>query len=66
MINAGYIPGELVENGLISRKQLKLLLPVSAMTLWRWEREGRLPPHIVIGRTSFWRVKDIRAFLETA
>jgi predicted DNA-binding transcriptional regulator AlpA len=52
--------------GLISRKQLKQLLPISTMTIWRWQRDGKFPQHVTIGRTSFWRVTDIRAFLDTA
>jgi predicted DNA-binding transcriptional regulator AlpA len=53
-------------DGLISRKQLKKLIPVSTMTIWRWERDGRLPKHVTIGRTSFWRVEEILAVIEAA
>jgi predicted DNA-binding transcriptional regulator AlpA len=51
---------------LISRKQLKKLIPVSTMTIWRWERDGRLPKHVTIGRTSFWRLGQILAVIEAA
>jgi predicted DNA-binding transcriptional regulator AlpA len=56
-----YDPFELAQDRLINRKQLRKLLPISAMTIWRWERDGRLPQHITIGRTSFWRLADILA-----
>jgi predicted DNA-binding transcriptional regulator AlpA len=49
---------------LINRKQLKQLIPISTMTIWRWERDGRLPQHITIGRTSFWRMTDVLAAIE--
>jgi predicted DNA-binding transcriptional regulator AlpA len=50
-------------DGLISRKQLKKLIPVSTMTIWRWEKEGHLPRHITIGRTSFWRLAEVLDFI---
>jgi predicted DNA-binding transcriptional regulator AlpA len=54
-------PPELTSDRLINRRQLRKILPVSAMTIWRWEKEGRLPQHITIGRTSFWRLADVLA-----
>ena len=56
----------ILADGLISRKQLKQLIPVSSMTIWRWEREGRLPKHLKIGRKAFWRLAEIRALIESA
>jgi predicted DNA-binding transcriptional regulator AlpA len=54
-------PPELTSDRLINRRQLRELLPVSAMTIWRWEKKGRLPQHITIGRTSFWKLADVLA-----
>ena len=54
-------PSDLARDRLINRRQLRKLLPVSAMTIWRWERDGRLPQHITIGRTSFWKLTDVLA-----
>jgi predicted DNA-binding transcriptional regulator AlpA len=39
---------------LITSKQLRQLLPVSKMTIWRLEKAGKLPAHITIGGRAFW------------
>jgi predicted DNA-binding transcriptional regulator AlpA len=54
---------ELSRHHLITRKQLRRLLPVSDMTIWRWERDGKLPKHLTIGRTSFWRAVEVHEYL---
>jgi predicted DNA-binding transcriptional regulator AlpA len=54
---------ELSRDHLINRKQLRRIIPVSAMTIWRWERDGKLPRHLTIGRTSFWRAIEVRECL---
>jgi predicted DNA-binding transcriptional regulator AlpA len=51
------------DDRLINRKQLKQLIPVSTMTIWRWERDGKLPKHVTIGRTSFWRAVEVHEYL---
>jgi predicted DNA-binding transcriptional regulator AlpA len=60
------LPDDLNERRLIDREQLKQLLPVSSMTLWRWERDGRIAKHVLIGRKAFWRLTDILKFLQQA
>ena len=62
----GKFHSELARHHLINRKQLQELLPVSAMTIWRWERDGLLPKHLTIGRTSFWRAVEVREYLRRA
>lgn len=57
---------ELSRDHLINRRQLRRLVPVSAATVWRWERDGRLPKHLTIGRTSFWRAIEIHEYLSRA
>jgi len=39
------------------------IIPVSTMTIWRWEKEGRLPTHIAIERTSFWKLAEVLDFI---
>jgi predicted DNA-binding transcriptional regulator AlpA len=51
------------DDRLINRKQLKELVPVSTMTVWRWEKEGHLPRHVTIGRTSFWKLAEVLDFI---
>jgi predicted DNA-binding transcriptional regulator AlpA len=57
---------ELSRDHLINRKQLRRIIPVSAMTIWRWERDGKLPRHLTIGRTSFWRAIEVHEYLSRA
>ena len=55
--------GEVDDYGLMTRKELQRLMPVSVMTLWRMEQNGVLPKHILIGRKAFWRRAEILVFL---
>ena len=55
---------DLDDRRLITRRQLQDLLPVSAMTIWRWEQEGRLPKHVTIGGRSFWRRSEVLRFID--
>lgn len=59
MNNHRDLPPELAHQRLITSTQLRELMPVSAMTIWRWERDGRLPQHFTIGRRSFWKLDDV-------
>lgn len=40
-------------------------LGVSTMSVWRWERDGILPPRITLGPRTLrvWRLADIEALL---
>jgi len=43
------------------------LLGISRATLYRWERNGRLAPRVILGPgTSGWREEDLAAFLASA
>jgi predicted DNA-binding transcriptional regulator AlpA len=58
------LPDDLKTYRLIDRKQLKTLLPVSSMTVWRMERDGRIPKHFLIGRKAFWKLGDVLNYLQ--
>lgn len=60
------LPFYLAQQRLITRAQLREILPVSAMTVWRWEQDGRLPRHFTIGRRSFWKLDDVLRALSDA
>lgn len=48
------------------RKEAACLLGVSVTTLWRWSREGRLPPATQIGpNTSGYELKVLEDFLKS-
>ena len=49
---------------LLSRRLLRRLVPVSDMTIWRWERDGRFPHHLSINGRNYWRLGEVRAWLE--
>jgi predicted DNA-binding transcriptional regulator AlpA len=66
MSNLSNTSSELKHDQLITRRQLQQLLPVSSMTIWRWERDGLLPKHLTIGRTSFWRAVEVHEYLSRA
>ena len=45
--------------------ELAQMLGVSMPTLWRWNREGKLPPKVTLGENSVgWKSTDIEAWIE--
>ena len=48
---------------LISRRQLRQIVPASDMSIWRWERDGIFPPHVSINRRNFWRHSEVAEWL---
>ena len=43
------------------------LLGISRATLYRWEREGRLAPRVILGPgVSGWKEEDLAAFINSA
>lgn len=49
---------------LMSRRQLRDALPVSDMTLWRWERNGLFPRHVSINGRNYWLQTEVDEWLE--
>lgn len=47
--------------------QAARLLGISRATLYRWERDGRLAPRVILGPgTSGWKEEDLAAFIAAA
>lgn len=47
--------------------QAARLLGVSRATIYRWEKESRIPPRVILGPgTSGWREEDIAKFIDAA
>lgn len=47
--------------------QAARLLGISRATIYRWEKEGRLAPRVILGPgTSGWREEDLAAFIAAA
>jgi predicted DNA-binding transcriptional regulator AlpA len=52
-------------DALLSSKQLKQLVPVTDMTIWRWIQDRGFPAPIKLteGGRNFWRAGPVRAWL---
>lgn len=48
----------------VPRRELRALLPVSDMTVWRWERDGIFPRHLSINGRNYWRLSELRDWME--
>ena len=44
---------------LVPRRLLRRLVPVSDMTIYRWERDGLFPRHLEINGRNYWRQSEI-------
>jgi predicted DNA-binding transcriptional regulator AlpA len=49
---------------LLPRRELRALVPVSDMTIWRWERDGLFPRHLTINSRNYWRLSELRDWIE--
>src|SRR5262245_39946378 len=48
---------------LLPRRELRILVPVSDMTIWRWERDGVFPRHRSINGRNYWRLSELRDWM---
>lgn len=44
---------------LLPRRELRKVVPVSDMTIWRWQRHGHFPKHLSINGRNYWRLSEI-------
>jgi predicted DNA-binding transcriptional regulator AlpA len=51
---------------IVRPSRLARLLDVDPSTLWRWRKEGILPPPVKIGGISGWPEQQLRQLLERA
>jgi len=49
---------------LLPRRELRRVVPVSDMTIWRWERDGLFPRHVSINGRNYWRLSEISHWME--
>ena len=47
---------------LLRARELAVLFGVRERTIYRWRREGKIPPPIRIGGSTRWRRDDIERF----
>jgi predicted DNA-binding transcriptional regulator AlpA len=49
---------------LLPRRELRKIVPVSDMTIWRWEGAKQFPRHLSINGRNYWLKSEIQAWLE--
>jgi hypothetical protein len=54
------------DDPLLTQAQIRRIVPVSDMTLWRWRRAGILPPPIVIRGRNYTRRSIVLRALQAA
>jgi len=51
------------QDRLLSTKQVQECVQASRVSIWRWEKEGKFPKHIKIGRIIRWRESEIQQWI---
>ena len=51
-------------NAIINGAQLRELIPVSPMTIWRWEKAGDFPKHFQINNHNYWRLSEVLNWID--
>jgi len=49
---------------LLPRRALRKLVPVSDMTIYRWERGGIFPKHFSINGRNYWRLSEVQQWMD--
>jgi predicted DNA-binding transcriptional regulator AlpA len=39
------------------------MVPVSDMTIWRWERDGRFPRHLTVHGRNYWLFSEVARWI---
>lgn len=54
------------DDKIIRRAELRELIPVSDMTIWRWERNNGFPRRLRLSaQTVAWRLSEVKAWLRS-
>lgn len=51
------------DESLINRIQLRILIPASDMSVWRWTRDLGFPAAVKIQNRNYWRLGEVRRWL---
>lgn len=54
---------QLPDVALVRLPVVRALFGISSATVWRWAKDGRLPPPVRTGRVTAWPVGALRATL---
>ena len=65
MENKRYLSEENASPGekLLRRRELRALIPVSDMTIYRWERDGQFPRHISVNSRNYWLLSEVLTWI---
>ena len=53
----------IAQERLLNRRMLRQVVPVSDMTIWRWEQNAFFPKHLIINKRNYWLLSEVRAWL---
>lgn len=56
---------DLPNSALVRLPTVQALFSISAPTVWRWSKNGELPPPVKVGGVTCWRVGDLRVKLDS-
>jgi predicted DNA-binding transcriptional regulator AlpA len=48
---------------ILPRRELRTLVPVSDMTIWRWERDRQFPRHLSINGRNYWLRSEVHGWM---
>ncbi len=51
------------QDRLLSTKQVQGYIQASRVSIWRWEKEGKFPKHVKVGRTTRWRESEVQQWI---
>jgi len=51
------------QRGLLSKKQVLALVPVTFATIWAWQRKGLFPRAKMVGGKSCWLAHEVDAWI---
>jgi predicted DNA-binding transcriptional regulator AlpA len=49
---------------LLPRRALRKMVPVSDMTIYRWERGSIFPRHFSINGRNYWRLSEVQQWMD--
>ena len=57
---AALAPGAMLK----SRRTRQIVGDISAVSLWRWCREGTFPQPVVVNKRNYWLASDVQGWLD--
>ena len=48
---------------LLPRRELRALIPVSDMTIYRWQRGRQFPRHLSVNGRNYWLLSEVQEWI---